>query len=314
VPVVPSTPEVPTVRPGTRRRLAVLGSPIVHSLSPVLHAAAYGVLGLDWEYTRAEVDSGGLAAFLSNLDDSWVGLSLTMPLKREVMPLLDAASPLARRLGVANTVVFTDALSPVATNSTVRAMHGYNTDVAGIVRAVASRGAVHPERTTILGGGATAASALAAAAELGSAAVDVYLRDVTRATDLVALAEALGVSLDIRPLESLDRVGAREFVISTLPGGVADGFAASLVPASAAAILFDVAYDPWPSVVATAWSSRGGLVTSGLDMLVEQAIGQIRLFSGVPDPEPLADENRVREAMYAAIDREAPVGRASVRS
>lgn len=161
------------LRPDARRRLAVLGSPIEHSLSPRLQGIAYDRLGLPFDYGLAEVVSGSLAAFVDSLDESWRGLSLTMPLKREVVPLLDEASPLVRRLGVANTVV----LSQVDGS---QHLSGHNTDVDGITRAVASRlagagasagaGALRVDQTLIIGGGATAASALAAVADLGRAA------------------------------------------------------------------------------------------------------------------------------------------------
>ena len=86
-------------------RCAVLGSPIGHSLSPVLHREAYAALGLDWEYEAHVVTEDTLEAFLACLDGSWRGLSLTMPLKRAVLPLLDSISERARQAGGANTVV-----------------------------------------------------------------------------------------------------------------------------------------------------------------------------------------------------------------
>jgi 3-dehydroquinate dehydratase type I len=263
---------VPAVHsPGAERRhLAVLGSPIAHSLSPVLHKTAYELLDLPYEYGRGEVSSGGLADFLDNLDDTWLGLSLTMPLKREVVPLLDSTSALVDRLGVANTVLLTN-------QDGVRRLAGYNTDVDGIVRAVQSRHDVRHERAAILGGGATAASALAAAAELEATEASLFLRDPAKAGHLALLADSLGVRLEVLPLESLDRSASFTFVISTLPGGVE---LPVLTPESPDAVLLDVAYDPWPSPLAAAWEGLGGRIVSGLDMLLEQAIGQIRLFSG----------------------------------
>ena len=160
----------------TRRRLAVLGSPIGHSLSPVLHRAAYDLLDLPFDYEAVEVGSGGLPAFVADLDARWRGLSLTMPLKREVLPLVDELSPLARRLGVANTLVVEDDGRRT----------GHDTDVDGIVRSVAAvrqEAPVAPggRHATVLGGGATAASALAAVHELGADRADLHLRDVARA-------------------------------------------------------------------------------------------------------------------------------------
>jgi shikimate dehydrogenase len=290
------------------RRLAVLGSPIAHSLSPALHRAAYAELGLAWHYDRAEVASGELEQFLdetvggtggTGIGDTgtgtaaaarpWRGLSLTMPLKREVLPLLDTVSPLARSLGVANTVVIDDD----------GRRHGHNTDVDGIVRTVEAHHDARPESATILGGGATASSAMWAAWQLGARAFSVHLRNPMRAGELTSLASELGGDISIAPLTELGALAPLDFVISTLPGGVADDL--PLRPRSESSILFDVAYEPWPTRVASTWSADGGIVFSGLDMLVEQAVSQVRLFTGLPQEVPLDDEDRVRAAMRAAV-------------
>ncbi|WP_439693705.1 shikimate dehydrogenase family protein [Curtobacterium sp. SP.BCo] len=273
-----------------RTRLAVLGSPIAHSLSPTLHAAAYDVLGLQWSYGRHEVASGGLDTFIAGLGPEWRGLSLTMPLKRDVLPLLDRTTALVDELGVANTVAF-------RTSGDTVLRHGANTDVEGLVRPVEALGHL-PGEATVLGGGATAASALTAAVRLGATLVRVFLRDTGKAGALVDLAVRLGVSLEVLPLTELP--GTRHgFVVSTLPGGAAD--ALDLVPAGPDAVLFDVAYEPWPTAVATRWSAAGGRVLNGLDMLAEQALGQIRFFLTGDQDELLPDEAVVRKAMRAAV-------------
>ncbi|AMM22043.1 hypothetical protein AX769_20185 [Frondihabitans sp. PAMC 28766] len=274
----------------------MLGSPIGHSLSPRLQGIAYDRLGLPFDYGLAEVASGALAPFVDSLDESWRGLSLTMPLKREVVPLLDEASPLVRKLGVANTVV----LSQVDGS---RHLAGHNTDVDGITRAVSSRLAdvndLRGDETIIVGGGATAASALAAVAELGVGRVRLYLRDVTKASELSGLASSLGVALEALPLDRLADAGPADLAVSTLPGGAADDL--PLTPSGPGAVLLDVAYDPWPSALATRWADAGGLIVSGLDMLIEQAVGQIRLFAGLPQTVSVPDEDAIRRDMRAAV-------------
>lgn len=273
-----------------RTRLAVLGSPIAHSLSPTLHEAAYAALGLGWSYGRHEVASGGLDAFVAGLGPEWRGLSLTMPLKREVLPLLDRTTPLVDELGVANTVAFRREGSAV-----VRA--GANTDVQGLVRPVEALGHL-PGEATILGGGATAASALTATVRLGASLVRVFLRDTAKAGALVELAVRLGVSLEVLPLTDLP--GTRHgFALSTLPGGAADPL--ELVPSGPDAVLFDVAYEPWPTAAAARWADAGGRVLNGLDMLTEQAIGQIRFFLTGDEDELLPDEAAVRRSMRSAV-------------
>src|SRR4051794_31368341 len=127
-------------------RCAVLGSPIGHSLSPLLHRTAYDVLGLaGWTYDAVEVDEAGLGDFLVGLDDTWRGLSLTMPLKRTVLPLLDSVSPVAEAAGAVNTVLIGDA-----------GRIGDNTDVPGAVAALRERYTGPVSTAVVVGAGATA--------------------------------------------------------------------------------------------------------------------------------------------------------------
>ncbi|MFS0729283.1 shikimate dehydrogenase [Curtobacterium sp. 1P10AnD] len=273
-----------------RSHLAVLGSPIAHSLSPTLHAAAYDVLGVPFTYGRHEVASGGLDAFVAGLGPEWRGLSLTMPLKREVLPLLDSTTPLVDELGVANTILFRTVGDRVE-------RLGANTDVEGLVRPVEALGQL-PGEATVLGGGATAASAVTAAVRLGAVLVRVFLRDRAKSRRLVDLAVRLGVSLEVHALTDLPGTH-HGFVLSTLPGGAADQL--DLVPSDPDAVLFDVAYEPWPTVAASRWSEAGGRVLNGLDMLTEQAIGQIRFFLSGDQDQLLPDEAAVRRAMRSAV-------------
>jgi shikimate dehydrogenase len=273
------------------RSLAVLGSPIGHSKSPRLHAAAYRVLGLPWSYSAVEVVEGSLGAFVNTCDASWRGLSLTMPLKREVLPMLASQSGLVTTVGAANTVLFGDDM----------AMHGFNTDVAGIVAAFADHGVSALESVQILGGGATAASVLAAVAQLGAARATVSARDPERASSLEPLAAGLGVELTIRRLGIADRsLIVPSAVISTLPGSAEHGM---VFPEAVRqrAVLLDVAYEPWPSALAESWSEVGGTVVSGLEMLLHQAVGQVRIFVTGGEDGALPDEQRVVRAMRESV-------------
>ena len=263
-------------------RAAVLGSPVAHSLSPVLHRAAYAALGLDWTYDAVEVTSDGLAAFVAGLDRSWAGLSLTMPLKQTVLPLLDAAAPLVTTTRSANTVVLKDGRR-----------EGHNTDVHGIVAALREAGVEHVDRAAVLGAGATAASALAALHDLGAHQVRVLARSPERARGLEPVAEALGVRLrygDLHPLELEDRWP--ELVVSTLPGGAADELAALSDPGGDIPVLLDVVYAPWPTRLATVYARAGGRVVGGASMLLHQAAAQVGLMTGREAP---------LEAMRAAL-------------
>lgn len=250
-------------------RCAVLGSPIAHSLSPVLHEAAYAELGLTgWSYGRAEVRAGGLAAFVDGLDGSWRGLSLTMPLKVEALALpgVEVVSDAARMTGVANTLLL---------NGPVREVH--NTDVAGLVwalrRVVGERGV---GSATVLGSGATARSALVALAELGAEQVQVLARDPAKAQALRSLGETLGVGLVVLPWGR--SAPAVDVLVSTVSAGALDDWVAEI--AGSAKVVFDVVYDPWPTVLATAGARTGARLVDGLDLLVGQAVLQVELMTG----------------------------------
>jgi len=275
-------------------RLAVLGSPIGHSKSPLLHAAAYRVLGLDWVYDRAELSGSELEGFITGCDTSWRGLSLTMPLKRDILPLLDTVDPLVTLTGAANTVLFEAGEDGV----TERTLHGFNTDVYGVTQALREAGVGELNLVHLLGAGATAASVLVAIVELGARRVEVFARTPERAAPLVALGEALGVEIVVRPLGMRDGSGVvPDLVASTLPGDARIDHEFT-EPVRAGAVLFDVAYAPWPSALAVRWQ---GTVVSGLEMLLHQAVAQVRIFVGGSPLEPLPDEASVLAAMRSAV-------------
>lgn len=262
-------------------RLAVLGSPIEHSRSPALHAAAYAELGLDWQYGRSEVRSGELAGFLGALDSSWRGLSLTMPLKREVLPFLDDEDDLVALTGAANTVLLDGGL------------HGFNTDIGGIEAAFAERGVTGLRTALVLGGGATAGSVLVALGRSGVREAAVAVRSPGNAASLAELGARAGVATTVAAFGNA--LPSTDILVSTLPGDVPLPPLPSFPPTAA---LLDVAYDPWPSRLAAHWT---GPVVHGLDMLLHQALLQVRVFvTGRPDA-PLPGEEGVLRAMRAAV-------------
>ena len=255
------------------RRCAVLGSPIAHSLSPVLHRAAYADLGLPWSYDAVEVAEAGLEAFVDGLDPSWRGLSLTMPLKRAVLPLLDEIDPEASRAGAANTVLLEDDGRRV----------GHNTDVPGAVAAIRERYAGPVTRAVVLGGGATAASTLLALADLGCETATLLVRDPARAGEtLEAVARHGAPTVDVGLLADAHRVGPLDVLVSTIPAA-AQTVAHERLGARSG-VVFDVVYDPWPTPVAAAAASAGTPLVSGLDLLVHQAVLQVGLMTGRPGP------------------------------
>jgi shikimate dehydrogenase len=281
------------------RLAGVLGHPIAHSKSPALHRAAYAALGLDIGYDAHDVTPEDLPGFMAGLDRNWLGLSVTMPLKSPMMALVDRYSPRAERLGFLNTVVWDETGTTTA----------YNTDVEGIVESLVFAGLQREPtggRMGILGGGGTAAAAMAAADLLGLDGVDLFVRTPAKATEHAELARGFGLEAAVHRLDEFatSAPGFRA-VVATLPPRAADPTAEALAGLSGRQglpPLLDAAYDPWPSALATAWQDRGGQVVNGLEMLLYQAVEQVRLFTARVLPSGAEPSwTAVTAAMAAAI-------------
>jgi shikimate dehydrogenase len=270
-------------------RAAVLGSPIGHSLSPVLHLAAYDALGLaEWRYQAVDCDEHRLRPFLAALDEEWAGLSLTMPLKRLALELADEVSPLAAMVGAANTMLCRNGC-----------WFADNTDVGGIVDALRESGVERPQTAVVLGAGGTAQAALAALREFGVTEPLVLVRDPARAGDLRAAAARLDVAPQVRaglgPNGLADPAAYRaDLLISTVPKGAADPLAAHPDWQDKGAVL-DVVYDHWPTPLAISAAAFGWRVASGLDMLLHQAARQVSLMTGRTPPVAA-----MRDALHSA--------------
>lgn len=249
---------------------AVLGSPIAHSLSPALHRAAYRALGLDWQYNAIEVDEYGLEPFIKSLDASWVGLSLTMPLKEVAFDVVSSVDSIASKIRSINTLL-----------PTPDGWHGTNTDVFGIVRSLGEAG-LEPgvESALLLGAGATARSAIAALAELQCGRVYISARRVQQAASLIELANEFSLAAEVVAWEPSAAMLDRPLVISTLPGEAGQAWSACV--GQSAGVLLDASYHPWPTPLAAKWTNEH--VASGRDMLLWQATEQVRLMTGHEAP------------------------------
>lgn len=261
----------------------MLGKPIAHSLSPVIHTAGYVAAGLTgWSYTRIECAAAELPDLVAGLGPEWAGLSVTMPGKEAALAVADAASPVAVAVGAANTLV----------RRPDGSWYADNTDVAGMVRVLTDAGVTAGATVTVLGAGGTARAALAAAARLACSAVTVVARRAEAVDELRPVAGALGVALTFAPWADAPRqLVAADVVVSTVPKGVADPLAGA-VAWRPGAVYFDALYDPWPTPLATAANGAGCRIVSGLDLLLAQAVGQFEQFTGVAAP---------RAAMAAAL-------------
>ncbi len=288
----------------------------------MLHRAAYQALGLTgWCYQAIECDEAGLPAVMAGCGPDWAGLSLTMPLKRAVLSLLDDAEPLVAEVGAANTVRFEAGLR-----------HGHNTDVAGLIAALLARvddPTEPPDRRSapgplprpgyglgltrgslrtlieegepgvlILGGGATACSALAAVRDLGAQEATVAVRDPRRAGDLLSAAGRLGATVRLAAFGDLAEARPG-LLISTAPAGAADQYAQCVRRgALRPGCVLDVVYQPWPTALAAAARQAGVPAAGGFALLLHQAARQVELMTG-----QLAPVEAMRAAGLDALAR-----------
>jgi shikimate dehydrogenase len=260
-------------------RAAVLGRPVSHSLSPVLHRAAYAALGLDdWTYDALDIGAEDLPVLLAGLGPEWRGFSVTMPCKQAAVAAADQVEPLPRLLRAANTLVRTD-----------DGWRAENTDVTGIGMALQLAGVEEVGSAAILGAGGTAVAAAVALSSLGAEHVDVVVRNPARARDVVRVLETLGVPVTIVPLS--DGVLDAPVVVSTVPADAQPNVLA--LPWRAGQTVLDVLYADWPTPLASRVTATGGNVVGGLDVLFWQATEQVELMTG--RPAPIA-------AMRAALD------------
>ncbi|WP_122820521.1 shikimate dehydrogenase [Varibaculum vaginae] len=253
---------------------AVIGSPIAHSLSPALHLAAYRDLGIKLDYRRIEISKESVNSFLGSWPETLVGLSVTMPLKQVIIPLLSQVDGLAKAVGAVNTVV------PFPGGATA----GFNTDVYGMVAAIKEikGGDWEPQNAVIVGAGATASSALAALVEVGARQINLLARRVSGAGNALQAATRLGIDPGYVPLAAYEQ--AREtlqkadLIISTVPREVLDSFYKTISFNTGQTVL-DIVYDPWPTLLVKMITAAGGCIIPGKLMLLHQAVMQVQLFT-----------------------------------
>jgi shikimate dehydrogenase len=260
----------------------VLGKPVAHSLSPLLHNAGYAAVGLvDWRYTAIECAEAELADLVASLGPQWAGLSLTMPLKEMALVVADRVTPVAASLGAANTLVHQP--------------DGWladNTDAPGMIDALRAAGLSVAGTVAVLGAGGTARAALAAAAALGATEISMYARRAAAVDELRPVAERLGLRLTHVDFAEAAGCGVADLIISTVPKGIADPVRPDWRPGT---VLFDALYDPWPTPLAASAQAAGVRIVSGLDLLLTQAVHQFTLFTGLPAPVTAMDA-ALREA------------------
>lgn len=241
---------------------AVLGSPIAHSLSPLIHSLAYEQLGIAAHYEAIEIKAGGLANFLSQTDKNC--LSLTMPLKEEAMKVADVITDVAARISCGNTLSSRDGKWNLT-----------STDVSGFDNALKMHGIEQVDSVLIIGAGATARAAIASVSAI-TTSVAVVSRNPEREA---AMNQASLVDVTYLPWEVTSQINTAALVINTTPNQAADFFTSSIN--SPSGTFFEVLYHPWPTAISKAWSESKAQVIDGLDLLIHQAIAQVEIFSGV---------------------------------
>ncbi len=271
-------------------QLQVWGDPIEHSRSPILHAAAYTALGLDWQYSRRQVTVEEFADALRGLDESFRGLSLTMPLKEAAFAAARWRDERAERTGAVNTLLLTQG-----------GLRGFNTDIGGLIGALRENGVTQISRARIVGAGATASSALIALAEAGAENVEVIARTPAKAMPILQAAAALGITATAIALDDDARFGTVDATIATLPGGTTMPKSSAARLAETGGALLDAVYAPWPTQLAQAFGSVGKPAASGELMLLHQALLQVRVFVNEDVHAPLMNEDVILAAMRTAL-------------
>ena len=274
---------------GTTRIAAVIGSPVAHSLSPVLHNAAFAALGLDWAYVAFDVEPAGLEVAVRGATAlGLVGLSVTMPHKDAIANLVDRLSPTARQLGAVNTV-----------HRLGDQLVGESTDGAGFIDALRHDEGFDAKDTTaaVIGAGGAARAIVLALAQAGAREIVV----VNRSADRAASAAALGGSV-ARVGQPAD-IEQAQLVVNATPLGM-DGVhpdQSSIDPRllHSGHVVVDLVYHPLKTPLLIAARERGAIAVTGLGMLIHQAAHAFRLWTG-EDP-PL---EAMSAAALAALSRE----------
>lgn len=241
---------------------AVLGSPIAHSLSPLLHSLAYDYLGIAARYEAIEVKAGALSDFLSTTDRNC--LSLTMPLKEEALQVADMVSDLATRVSCGNTLSLSDGIWKLT-----------STDVLGFDFSLKMHGFNQIDSVLIIGAGATARAAVASVSQIAKS-VSVISRNPDREP---AMNQASLVDVTYLPWQRTDLINTADLVINTTPDRAADFFVPSIQ--NPKGTFFEVLYNPWPTAMSKLWSESKNQVIDGLDLLIHQGISQVEIFTGL---------------------------------
>lgn len=268
---------------GSTRLAGVIGDPVRHSLSPVLHNAAYRELGIDVTYVAMPVAAGATGAAIAGLRAiDALGISVTLPHKEAVIEHLDGISDAAHRLNAVNCIHFGK-----------DGAQGYNTDGQGFVASLLDAG-FDPQRKScvVVGAGGAARAVIEALGSAGASRVGVLARDRTKAEQAAKLAGEAGAEVS-------DIAGADLYVNAT-PVGMAGEREGALPPGAeqitGSMLVADLVYNPLRTRLLGEAAARGALTVEGTGMLLHQAAEQIRIWTGAEAPVEV-----MRSAMVEAL-------------
>lgn len=263
-------------------KAGVLGSPIGHSLSPLLHKTAYRILDIDGQYDAFEVGSGELKNFLTGAGKELNCLSLTMPLKEEALTIADHVSAISQQIASGNTLI-----------KKSNGWHLTSTDVEGFRFALLASGISKVSNLLVIGAGATARAIVAAS---DGANITVIGRSIERLHSLQSAAPKSsfvflqwGADIDFSLFD---------LVVNTTPGNSAELYAARVFEPNST--FFEVIYNPWPTKLLATWQKSGAKTIDGLALLIHQAISQIQIFTGL-DVDRAALSHELHIQALAAI-------------
>jgi shikimate dehydrogenase len=267
-------PAAPARVRGSSRKVGIIGWPVEHSLSPVVHNAAFAAMDMDWVYVPLPVERDGLPSALDGLRSlGFAGANVTMPHKSATAVLVDTLSEDARSVNAVNTIVVE---GPV--------LAGHNTDIGGFDRFLRHDAGFEPSGRSalIFGAGGAARACALALARAGLRRLVVAARDPERTAELVAIADGLGVSISVIPFSAAG-VEPADLVVNATPLG-AGGEELPAFPLSQGTVVVDLLYEPAITPLQATARAAGAAAFGGLGLLLHQAALSFELWTGQQPP------------------------------
>lgn len=263
--------------------VGVIGDPVRHSLSPIIHNVGFSSLGIDWVYVAFEVPAGRAPQALDAVRTLGLrGLSVTMPHKSEVARHIDKVSDCARALDSVNTIEVTSSGDLV----------GHSTDGDGLMSSLAASGVSCRDRQVlVLGAGGAARSVIDAVGRQMARRIVIANRSAPAADFALTLAPGKSFAIDIADVESLTEACLRSDIIinATSIGMATDSVQTALSPLastliSSGHVVVDLVYHPLETTLLSQARAAGAMAIDGLGMLVHQAALQQHIWTGfMPD-------------------------------